>query len=123
MHGIIRPHASEQTVQDSWINTAKRWGGRNRWFLLIVGLPTLLTAIYYYVLAADQYQSEAHFIVRTGDSSPVSTGGLGQFLGLSSGVTQARSDALSVNDYLKSQQAVMRLDQSIRGARAPGRAL
>lgn len=113
MHGIIRPHASEQTVQDSWINTAKRWGGRNRWFLIIVGLPTLLTAIYYYVIATDQYQSEAHFIVRTGDSSPVSMGGFGQFLGLSSGVTQARSDALSVNDFLKSQQAVMRLDQSI----------
>jgi len=76
-------------------------------------MPTALTAIYYYVIASNQYQSEAHFVVRTGDSAPIPTAGFSQLLGMSSGVTQSRSDALSINDYLDSLQAVVRLDSSI----------
>lgn len=112
MHGIIKPQSSPDADQD-WTHAALGWGRRNRWFLITVFLPTLLVAIYQYVLASDLYQSEAHFIVRTADSSPMPSSGFSQLLGLSAGPSQSRGDAISVNDYLDSQQAVSLLDRSI----------
>ena len=113
MHGIIRPQTTEAAPPTNWKDSVQGWASRNRWFLIIVMMPTALTAIYYYVIASNQYQSEAHFVVRTGDSAPIPTAGFSQLLGMSSGVTQSRSDALSINDYLDSLQAVVRLDSSI----------
>lgn len=107
MHGIIKPQSShDSTDRPDWSTEAIGWARRNKWFLIIVALPTLLVAIYYYVIAADQYQSEGHFVVRTGDNAPTPTGGLSQFLGMGGGISQSRSDAMSVNDFLNSQQAV-----------------
>ncbi len=114
MHGIIKPQSSQDSVADNrWSSASLGWARRNRWFLIIVVLPTLLTAAYYYLVAADQYQSEAHFVIKTGDNAPTPSSGLGQLFGLSGGISQTRSDALSVNDYLNSQQAVIRLDRSL----------
>lgn len=111
MHGIIKPQSSDDIAdQPHWSETTRNWARRNRWFLIIVALPTLLAALYYYVLASDQYQSEAHFIVRTADNAPMPSGGFSQLLGLSGGMSQSRSDAMSVNDYLDSQQAVNTLN-------------
>lgn len=83
---------------------------RKRW-LLIVALPTLLTAGYYYLIAASQYESEAHFLVRStqNDAAP---SGIGQALSLIGGVTSAPNDAASVSDYLSSHDAVDRLRTS-----------
>ncbi len=107
MHGIIKPQPSQNSTDGTdWSSDALGWARRNRWFLFIVLLPTLLVALYYYVVAADQYQSEAHFVVRTGDNSPTPSSGLSQFLGMAGGTSQSRSDAMSVNDFLNSQQAV-----------------
>lgn len=114
MHGIIKPQSSHDSVdRPDRLAAASDWARRNKWFLIIVMLPTLLVAIYYYVIAADQYQSEAHFVVKTSDSSPLPSSGLGQFLGLSAGLSQARADAISVNDYLDSQQAALRLNAAV----------
>lgn len=113
MHGIIKPQASHDVDQRDWRSAVAAWARRNKWFLLLVVLPTLLVAIYQYLIAADQYQSEAHFVVRTADSSPMPSSGFSQLLGLSSGVSQSRGDAISVNDYLDSQQAVSLLNRSV----------
>lgn len=113
MHGIIKPHSSDSIDQHDWRSGALGWARRNKWFLLIVMLPTFLVGLYYYAIAADQYQSEAHFVVKTADSSPLPSSGLGQFLGLSAGLSQARADAISVNDYLDSQQAALRLNATV----------
>lgn len=114
MHGIIKPQASQDGADRIGFATATRdWALRNKWFVILVILPTLLAGIYYYLIAADQYQSEAHFVVRTADNSPMPSGGLSQFLGIGGGVSQARGDAISVNDYLDSQQAVLLLDRSV----------
>jgi capsular polysaccharide transport system permease protein len=107
MHGIIKPQSTQEAgEQISWADRLTRWGRRNKWFVLLVLLPTLLVAMYQYLIAADQYQSEAHFVVRTGDASPTPSSGFSQFLGLGGGMSQSRSDAMSVNDFLDSQQAV-----------------
>jgi capsular polysaccharide transport system permease protein len=107
MHGIIKPQPShDSTDRTDWQSDTIDWGRRNKWFLFIVLVPTLLVALYYYVIASDQYQSEGHFVVRTGDNAPTPTSGLSAFLGMGAGVSQSRSDAMSVNDFLNSQQAV-----------------
>lgn len=114
MHGIIKPQSLEDgAISTDWASEALGWVRRNKWFLIIVVVPTLLVAIYQYVIASDQYQSEAHFIVRTGDNSPTAGSGLGQFLGLGGGMSQSRSEALSVNDFLNSQQAVNIINRRI----------
>ncbi|WP_016747176.1 capsule polysaccharide transporter [Rhizorhabdus wittichii] len=111
MHGIIKPHASQEAAEQRWPDALRGWAHRNKWFVLVVLAPTLLVAAYYYLFASDQYQSEAHFIVRTADSSPMPSMGFSQLLGLGGGASQSRSEAMSVNDYLDSQQAVVLLNQ------------
>ena len=114
MHGIIKPQSSDDiSAQPHWSEKVLGWSRRNRWFMILIALPTLLAAAYYYILASDQYQSEAHFIVRSADGAPMPSGGFSQLLGLSGGASQSRSDAMSVNDYLDSQQAVNTLNATV----------
>lgn len=114
MHGIIKPRESQDAAQSGdWRSNTVDWARRNKWFVIVVLLPTLVAALYYYLIAADQYQSEAHFTVRTSDSSPMPSSGLSQFLGLAGGASQSRADALSVTDFLHSQQAVMAADRAL----------
>jgi len=84
----------------------RRMLARRGWFLLLVILPTLLSAIYFYGVAANQYESEARFIVRGSQSSGPSIGGLGQMLGLTVGLSAAQSESFSIGDYMVSHDAV-----------------
>lgn len=82
--------------------------GRKGWrsllpLLLLVVLPTLLVAGFEYLVAADQYESEARFIVRAPQSAP-SASSLGQMLGLANPTTPA--DAHGVSEYLVSHDAI-----------------
>ncbi|WP_238542438.1 lipopolysaccharide biosynthesis protein [Sphingomonas sp. PAMC 26621] len=79
---------------------------------LIVILPTLLLAGYYYLFAADQYQSEAHFVVRSADTPTPTSSGFGALLGLTTGGGSG-GDAASVSDYLLSHEAVDKLRREI----------
>ncbi|KQS46252.1 MULTISPECIES: lipopolysaccharide biosynthesis protein [unclassified Sphingomonas] len=88
-----------------WLRAHRNW-------CLIVLVPTLLIAAYYYLVAADQYVSEAHFVVRTSDTQPAAPSGLGQALSLVGGASSER-DALLVADYLKSHDAVDALQSRI----------
>lgn len=88
-----------------WLRAHRNW-------CLIVLLPTALVAAYYYLIAANQYESEAHFVVRTADSQPAAPTGLGQALTLVGGASSER-DALVVADYLKSHDAVAALQSRI----------
>lgn len=87
---------------------------RKRWFrrpiFLIVLLPTVLTAAFEYLVVADQYESEAHFIVRGVQTNPTASG-LSQMLGIGSGPVPA--DAHSVGDYLLSHDALNALQRSL----------
>jgi capsular polysaccharide transport system permease protein len=79
-------------------------------FALMVVLPTVLAAIYFFGMAASQYSSEFHFTVRD-NSSITPSSGSNQFSSLASalGGSAAGSDVLSnytVIDYLQSRQAL-----------------
>src|SRR6202012_2816410 len=81
-------------------------------FLFAVILPTILAAAYYYLIAANQYESEAHFIVKKhGQNSSVGSG-LGELLGLGEGGV-GQSEAHSVADYRISHDAVAALQRKI----------
>lgn len=71
--------------------------------LILVFLPTLLVAAFEFLVAADQYQSEAKFIVRAPQAVPSGTS-LGQMLGLAA--PTAPADAHGVSEYLVSHDAI-----------------
>ncbi len=112
MHGIFalapEPLAAERA---SRLRQAIDWMKARRSFMLIVVLPSLLVAGYYYLIAADQYVSEAHFSVRSANSSSAAPTGFGALLGVVGGGTPGSSDGSSVNDYLQSHDAVSQLQR------------
>jgi capsular polysaccharide transport system permease protein len=106
------PSARDRSVFDPSLALGD-WRSRLRpWlpFLLTVILPTALTAAYFYLVAADQYQSEAHFIVKSNAPNSGGASSLGQALGLGG---TAQSDAHSVSDYLTSHDAVAALNRTL----------
>ena len=80
-------------------------------FFLIVILPSLIVALYFYAIAAPQYVSEARFVVSSrgsdGGAAAAMRGmaGASAFGGLGGGM--ASSETNSVRDFLSSLDAVM----------------
>lgn len=88
---------------------------RHRWFLGAAVLPIVLAALYFGPIAADQYESEARFIVRkaNGEQS-LPLGGLLQTAGLA----PTQDNAAAVQDFMTSRDAVRELERA--GAGRPG---
>lgn len=76
---------------------------------LFVGLPTLLAGIYYYLIATPIYAARSEFVIQqSSQMSGASGGGMG---GLLAGTTFANSqDSITVQGYLQSVGAMLRLD-------------
>lgn len=74
-----------------------------RWYVLLVLIPTFVTAIYYLFIAADQYATEAHFVILSPNEQSSGVASLGQLLG---GSSEAETETLAVVDFLGSQDAV-----------------
>ena len=80
---------------------------------VFVGLPTLIAAFYYVVLATPMFATRSEFVIQQAESPAAS--GLG---GLFSGTQFATSqDSIAVQGYLQSRDAMLRLDES-KGFRA-----
>jgi capsular polysaccharide transport system permease protein len=77
-------------------------------FLLAVVLPTLLAAVYLFGVAADQYVSEARFVVRGRAQASSAASPLGTLLG-TAGLAPAHEEAQAVRDYLSTHGAVLGL--------------
>jgi capsular polysaccharide transport system permease protein len=110
VHGIIRPKAQSGDARqhDGVFALLRGIVWENRVFFLIVVLPTLIAAAYLELIAADQYESSADFIVRRSDSV-ASSSSVGQMLGFSIGAGATGPDAVLVQEYLLSHDAVARL--------------
>lgn len=123
MRGIIEPIELARPAQPSALERARAWMRRNRMLLLVVVLPTLLVGSYLYLMASDQYESEAHFLVHMADNTTQPGVGSNPLLSIATGVTAGQNDAMSVADYLTSQNAVDRLrreDGLIQKFQRPG---
>jgi len=71
-----------------------------------VGLPTVLAGYYYYAIATPMYATNSEFVIQQAETP--SAGGLG---GLFSGTSFATSqDSITVQSYLTSRDAMLRLD-------------
>ena len=86
-------------------------GAVNIWFWAIVGVPTLVAAVYYFGIASDMYMSEANFVVR-GPGTAKMPGGIASMLqSSSSGEQPGQDEALIVQQFIMSRDAVRQLDR------------
>lgn len=79
-------------------------------FGIVALSPTLFWAGYVSLLASDQYVSTASFVVRTA-SKPLGTGGFGAILQMV-GLSRSDDDVFSVQDYLRSREAIEKLSRA-----------
>jgi capsular polysaccharide transport system permease protein len=84
---------------------------RYRWFAALVLLPVLVTALYLYVFAADQYVSESQFLIRSSET-PAPSSMLGSFLG-GSGMRPTAEETSAVQAFLMSHDAVAALETKL----------
>lgn len=104
MHGTF--NLQDRESQGGILGRARAAIAKRKWILFVV-LPTALVALYYGLIAANQYESEAHFVVRSANAQPSQPSGIGAALGmLGAGVSIGSGDASSVSDYLSSHDAV-----------------
>lgn len=100
----------------------RSWAARIPWlFVVVVAVPTLLTAIYYLFIAAPLYVSEAQFVA-SAKNQPQQAGGLGSVLatvGVSAG--QSEVSAYEVRNFLVSRSAIADLLSNGRLAEIVGR--
>ena len=88
-----------------------RWWAIVRPFLIMVGLPTLLTGVYYGFVASDVFVSETRYAIRTGEQAPA-TGLLASMLGPTA-TTRAGDDASIVRDYILARDMLDELDRRL----------
>jgi capsular polysaccharide transport system permease protein len=101
---------TRKKTKPNFVPQLKRWALEHRWSLLFLWLPTALTAIYYFLIAAPMYVSEAEFVVRS-PSHPQ----IGSLAGLlqGTGIAKAPDDVYSVNDFIQSRDAITALEKDI----------
>ncbi len=83
-------------------------GAVNIWFWAIVGVPTLVAAVYYFGIASDMYMSEADFVVR-GPGTAKSLSMASMLQTSSSGEQPGQDEALIVQQFIMSRDAVRQL--------------
>lgn len=122
MHGFMTPADPTEDRELSWTERLRDLIRARRWFFGLVVLPTILVGLYLYVYAADQYESEAHFLVHSADKPQIPTGGASA-LSMLTGVSAGQNEAMSVADYLTSHDAVAKLrheDRLVERFQRPG---
>jgi capsular polysaccharide transport system permease protein len=102
------------SVEEGWTQAIqariKTFLRTNRLALLTIILPVTCVTIYYSLIAADIYVSEAHFIVRSKSTASMS-GALAatSVLAPLSSMSASNDDTQAVNDYLSSRDVMERL--------------
>jgi len=81
-----------------------------RSFALVVGIPTLIAAIYFAFIASDMYVSETRFAIRASKSD--SGSGLASLLS-SSVISAGGQDSRVVVDYIQSQDLLATLEENL----------
>lgn len=113
----MTPAEVQVTPAERMRDRARGTWAKYKWFTLVVLLPTLIVGIYLFGFASDQYESEAHYLVRSQGGAQVqsSGGGVGSLLGGNGGSSalSAAAESLSVADYLNSHDAVDALQRRL----------
>jgi capsular polysaccharide transport system permease protein len=91
--------------------------GINRLFLLTVVVPTLLSVIYFGLIASDVYISESRFVVRSPERQTSSP--LGMLL-KGSAFSRSQDDSYTVQDFMLSRDALQSLNEKLGVGKAFG---
>ena len=83
---------------------------KNRLFTAVVVIPTLLSAIYFGLIASDVYISESQFVIRS-PKNTASLTGIGAFL-QSAGFARSADDTHTVHAYMRSRDALSGLNHN-----------
>jgi capsular polysaccharide transport system permease protein len=104
-----------------WPSRAYRWCARNRLFVFVTVVPTLLGTLYFGIFDSDVYQSASSIIVRSPLPQQASADALGGFL-RDVGFARAQDEAYTVEEYLTSRDALTVLvnDKDLHIAKAFG---
>jgi capsular polysaccharide transport system permease protein len=106
----MTPAEVREEARPSAAARARSLWKRYKWFVLTVVLPTTIVATYLYGMASDQYESEAHYLVRSqGGEKASGASGIGAALGFAGAASGSMGEAMSVSDYLTSHDAVAAL--------------
>lgn len=89
--------------------TSRLFAAVNIWFWAIVGVPTLIAAVYYFGIASNMYMSEADFVVRGPGTAKSLDGIAGMLQAKSSGEQAGQDEALIVQRFIMSRDAVRKL--------------
>ena len=92
----------------------------NPWFVVGVILPVLLSSIYFFGIASDQYVSESRFVIKAPNQRSAQTtsfANLIQSTGLSSGQEQSNQ----VIDFIRSRSALQTLEKKLKVKQAYSR--
>ncbi|MEZ5817634.1 MAG: hypothetical protein R3D44_11160 [Hyphomicrobiaceae bacterium] len=87
-----------------------RWVRERRGYMLFVILPSLLSVVYFAAIAADRYETEARFVVRS--PSMAATSQLANLV-QGSAIVRSSDDAYVVHAYMESRDAVRKLAQTM----------
>lgn len=88
----------------------KSWFYRQRWFLLCVGLPTLLAAVYYGFIASPIYISQSRFVIKSPDQKSMPTLSLANLV-QSTGMTSGQEQTKEIVEYVRSRDALQDLQR------------
>lgn len=88
---------------------------KNRLFLLCVAAPTLLSLIYFGLIASNIYISESRFIVRSPSKDAISNmgGGLSGVIG-KMGLNNSENDSFTAENYIQSRDALGILNDKLK---------
>lgn len=87
------------------VNPLLAWLHAKRWFLIVVGLPTLLATVYYGFIAANEFVSESRFIVKKPDEKGPQLNGLASLV-QTSGLSNGQEETNEIINYVRSRDAL-----------------
>ena len=77
-------------------------------FMIVVGAPTVLAAVYYLLIASPRYVSEAQFVVRSANVSQPTTVGMALSV---AGFSTSTNEAFAVHEYLTSRDGMKEMQK------------
>jgi capsular polysaccharide transport system permease protein len=85
---------------------------RNPWFVASVILPALLSMVYYFGIASNQYVSESRFVIKAPNQRAAQTTSFANLI-QSTGLSGGQEQSNQVIDFVRSRSALTTLDNKI----------
>lgn len=115
MNEALRILTDDMDLTDKRTSRFRRWRetlSRQRWFVLVVVLPTLAAAVYYAFFASDVYLSESSFVIRNPAQKQTSTSTLANLI-QTTGFSAGQQEVSEVIEYIHSRNAVASLERGV----------